>query len=126
MGIIYEKRKKSMLRFIFLSLLLLAPAPTHEHKRQAEYIYRLSSEQNILIDMPKRKSPELYPWQKECVGPCHFITKEYFRCKGSSINPPLVVHKEGKEDIRATPIVEALKNIACQFEMIKSLSIHLT
>ena len=32
---------------------------------------------------------EKYPWEKELVGRLSPITKEYFRCKGNSLNPPL-------------------------------------
>jgi hypothetical protein len=42
-----------------------------------------------------------YPWEKELVGRLHPITKEYFRCKGSSLNPPIQVALEDK----ATTIV---------------------
>ena len=44
------------------------------------------------------EEPPLYPWEREKGkgGKISPITKDYFRCKGSSLNLPLPVTKDGK------------------------------
>lgn len=62
---------------------------------QGEYIVRLHDEyrlENVPLQ-PAEQPP--YPWQKD--GDTKTITKEYIRCKGSSLNPPNIVLKDGKE-----------------------------
>lgn len=48
---------------------------------------------NLTLPSSQKQVPS-YPW--ECQRTISPITKEYFRCKGSSLNPPLPVLKEGK------------------------------
>ena len=52
-----------------------------------EYIYRLSNEHFFFIEQPEKKALEPYPWEKTLVGNLPKLTKEYFRCKGSTQNP---------------------------------------
>ena len=59
-----------------------------------EYIYRIHNENLFKIDPPVRSFPDLYPWESNYSNK---ITKDYFRCKGSSLNPPLIVQQ--KEEI---------------------------
>lgn len=40
---------------------------------------------------------EVYPWQQKYIGKLPRITKEFFRCKGSPLSPPLRVESESKE-----------------------------
>jgi hypothetical protein len=45
----------------------------------------------------ERHERELYPWELGYVGEHPRITKEYFRCKGSSVSPMRTVSREGEE-----------------------------
>jgi hypothetical protein len=60
-----------------------------------EYIMRHHDEYSMLSPAPSPATQTPYPWQKE--GVTKGITKEYFRCKGYSLNPPNIVMKDGKE-----------------------------
>jgi len=42
------------------------------------------------IEVQKRAS---YPWESKRIGPHLRITKEFFRCRGSVLNPPIQIHK---------------------------------
>lgn len=56
---------------------------------KGEYIYRHSSEVLYPLKEPRHYVRDPYPWEKVYSGRFHRITKEFFRCKGSSINPPI-------------------------------------
>lgn len=58
-----------------------------------EYIYRNHNEYLFKVEPPIKSSPALYPWQSTS---SRRITKEYFRCKGSSLNPPHIVQQKGE------------------------------
>lgn len=79
-------------------------SPTEEidqhpfYNQQGEYIYRKQSESLFDIPPPVRIPPKVYPWDKGNKGNYPKITKEYFRCKGSSLNPCRIV--SGKEEIQ--------------------------
>ena len=63
-----------------------------------EYIYRLHHEKLFTPPLPEKNPRESYPWEKQCVGNLPKITKEYFRCKGSSLNPMRSAMKNGELD----------------------------
>ncbi len=44
----------------------------------------------------ERDSPSAYPWEFVKKGKISPITKEYFRCKGSPIHPPIPIIQNGK------------------------------
>lgn len=54
-----------------------------------EYIYRAHDEEHFALEAPKRRVRERYPWEEVYIGDHVRITKEFFRCRGSSHNPPL-------------------------------------
>ena len=56
-----------------------------------EYIYRNHNE--YLFNPPKAEKIKLepYPWEKNLVANLPKITKEFFRCKGSGLNPERVI-----------------------------------
>ena len=62
-----------------------------------EYIIRQHDERHLAIPTPKLKAPPCYPWQKNATGKIQTITKEYFCCKGSNVNPPRLVLQGTKE-----------------------------
>lgn len=53
-----------------------------------EAIYRKSSDRFYSIQIPAQMVRTSYPWESEANLPR--ITKEFFRCKGSPINPPII------------------------------------
>lgn len=88
---------------IFTSLILLMGCSGMEQSEQeklrrmnaqAEFIYRTSGESQYRLEPPKQKIREKYPWEMAYIGKHPKITKEYFRCKGSSLNPPHIDHKD--------------------------------
>ena len=56
------------------------------HRNHNEYLYPLTT--------PTHHIREKYPWEMAYIGKHPKITKEYFRCKGSSTHPPHVDHKD--------------------------------
>lgn len=62
--------------------------------QKGEYIQRRSDETVANLDLPKKIPPPLYPWDKFSEGDHHPITKEFFRCKGSTLNPAHIVQKQ--------------------------------
>lgn len=62
---------------------------------KGEFINRKHSERLYSIKIPERQVRKKYPWEDTHVGNNTKITKEYFRCKGSSLNPM----RMGKEPI---------------------------
>lgn len=94
---------------IILSLLLTACSSSDrqtesELKKQnqlGEYIYRKSDESFFALNTPKPKEQPPYPWEKAQKSGLRKITKDYFRCNGSSLNPERVI-QEGNEIKRYT------------------------
>lgn len=64
---------------------------------KGEYIYRLHDEYLFVAEPPLKIAAEPYPWEKGNVGNLPKITKEYFRCKGSSLNPIKTHQEKGGE-----------------------------
>lgn len=60
-----------------------------------EYIYRNHNEYLFKIEPPIKSKPSLYPWESPSSNK---ITKEYFRCKGSSLNPPRNIQQKEKTE----------------------------
>lgn len=58
-----------------------------------EYIYRHHNEYLFKVDPPIKTPAPIYPWNNLSSSK---ITKDYFRCKGSSLNPPHVIHQKGE------------------------------
>src|SRR5262249_7116551 len=54
---------------------------------KGEYIYRLHDEYFFTPPPPEKQPLPTYPWEEGQVGALPKMTKEYFRCKGSSLNP---------------------------------------
>lgn len=67
--------------------------------QKGEYIYRIHDEYLFKIPPLEKGSKELYPWEKELEGRL-LITKDYFRCKGSNLNPYRTVVQEKGEITR--------------------------
>jgi hypothetical protein len=69
--------------------------------KKSAAIERLHDECIYCIPPPAKISLPPYPWEEEKAGPHLKITKEFFRCKGSALNPPRLVqeNKDVKEHI---------------------------
>ena len=62
---------------------------------KAEYIYRMHDEQLYSIPPAVPQPLPLYPWEESYSSALPRITKEFFRCKGSALNPVHIVDKPG-------------------------------
>ncbi len=69
-----------------------------KYNEKKEIIYRLHSEKMFPEIVSKEKKRENYPWEESSQGSVVKLTKEYFRCKGSDVNPPRRGQK-AKEEI---------------------------
>ncbi len=78
-----------------ICLLLLcscsSPDEPPAHHESGEYIYRNHNEYLFNPLPPEKVKLEPYPWEKDLVANLPKITKEFFRCKGSSLNPDRVI-----------------------------------
>src|SRR3990167_10951268 len=63
-----------------------------------EFIRRNHDEYAYALKEPEQHIREKYPWEAAYTGKHAKISKEYFRCKGSSLNPP---HNDRKDPSRA-------------------------
>ena len=79
-----------------------APLNVQREYIYGEYIYRLHDEYLFIAEPPLKRPVEPYPWEKGNVGNLPKITKEYFRCKGSSLNPQRNHQEKGSEVVRLT------------------------
>ncbi len=61
---------------------------------KGEFIHRTHNESYYTLQDPVQRQRELYPWEEAYIGTHSKITKEFFRCKGSSSNPPHADHKD--------------------------------
>lgn len=61
---------------------------------KGEFVYRNHDECHYPLEVPQRQIRERYPWEMAYIGKHSKITKEYFRCKGLSTNPPHIDHKD--------------------------------
>lgn len=85
-----------MIGFLQIFLLLLLASCQEADKaidgkilkenQKGEYLYRLSSDKTF-IPPPEAAQKPKYPWDDQTVGNIPKITKEFFRCKGSTSNP---------------------------------------
>lgn len=73
-----------------------ADKSTGERFQKGEYIYRKSDESFFAIAPQTLQKPDPYPWEQGLVGNHLKITKEFLRCKGSSLNPPRTSQEKGE------------------------------
>lgn len=66
---------------------------TSRRNVKGEYIYRQDAEHFFSPPLPHHLPATSYPWDR--AGNLQPITKEYFRCRGSALNPPLEEEGEG-------------------------------
>lgn len=63
-----------------------------KENQKGEYLYRHHDDKFYAVaPSPERAQREYYPWEQETVGNYPRITKEFFRCKGSSLNTVKII-----------------------------------
>jgi hypothetical protein len=102
---IFVKMYRVMYKFfilIFLSFFLGScsssdhpfPLEMHKQNQKGEYLYRKHDEYHFKIPPPEFVKAQQYVWETNLTGGLPKITKEYFRCKGSHLNPARIVPAE--------------------------------
>lgn len=99
------KKAKQPLLLAFCLLFLTASCSGLEDGEQrrlrrshaeGEYIYR-KAEESLYTIPPLSKTPRPdYPWEKSYIHDVPRITREFFRCRGNSLNPTRLVDKSGE------------------------------
>ena len=86
-----------------------SPAPSHSSLK-GEYIFRNHDEALVQVEpmTPQKKIP--YPWEEEHSNQYTKITKDFFRCKGSSLNPSIL--SLGKKRLPAIMIAAVRRSTA--------------
>ena len=98
MKIFFMKTLSNYLIFIFLIFNSCSSNDDqHPVSQKAEFIYRVHQEHLFPIETPKLQKQKPYPWEIGNNGNYPLVTKEYFRCKGSSLNP--VRHYQGTQGL---------------------------
>ena len=93
--------------FVALTLLLLSviigmmaskqfTRSCHRAPMASSPIFRTSDASPLIPAAIESEPIPSYPWEGPKKGKISPITKEYFRCRGSDLNPPIPVLKEGK------------------------------
>ena len=109
-NLLYNKINLNFLlkTFLFLLLLLLiigcsspekSVTPKKKPLYSVEKITRKSDAHLVNLFPPVHKQREPYPWEHGQIGSLPKITKEYFRCKGSHLNPPITDRISSQEEI---------------------------
>jgi len=99
--------------FLFLALSLTSckemqsnATTQKETKDHGEYIIRHDCEKRLDFTPPKVQEQKPYPWQenapKGLSQSLHHLNRDYFRCRGSNLNPTRVLEEKGKETERLT------------------------
>jgi hypothetical protein len=65
--------------------------------QKGEYIYRHHDEYLFTVTPPEKKTASLYPWEINNSSKYPRITKEFFRCKGNTLNPAHLIQNKGEE-----------------------------
>ena len=71
-----------------------------KQNEKGEFIYRESDEYLHRLSPPELRQIDKYPWEGKMVGNFPRITKEFFRCKGSALNPLRVDVQEDGELVK--------------------------
>lgn len=92
-----NKSLPAILLLVFLFGCGSSDDPSSSHfSYQGEYIYRMSDEHLFSVEPPHKVVLPSYPWEKDKAGDYPQLTKEYFRCNGSSLNPIRTEQQKGE------------------------------
>lgn len=95
-----EELKQREKRGILLLLAFLffvgcsTPSPSPANLPRGEYIFRNHDESVVEVEPMSPVKKGGYPWEETKDSQYPKITKEFFRCNGSSLNPPNIIHRE--------------------------------
>ena len=93
--------KKGLVLFLFLELFFTgcSSSSSPSSLSKGEYIFRHHDESLVQVEpiAPLKRAP--YPWEENRQSHYPKITKDFFRCRGSSLNPVNLFQKE-KEIVR--------------------------
>ena len=87
--------KKIVYLIVVLSVFISCSSSKRDEKQlkkknaKAEYIVRRHDTRFFPIFTPKKQTRDLYPWEDGKIDNISKITKDFFRCKGSSLNPTI-------------------------------------
>jgi len=93
-------RINCLLLFILSSLVGCSGLEKSEEKkvRERNLTIRPIQRQSDEVLFPKTSHPvkkrDPYPWEKKRIGSHLRITKEFFRCQGNVLNPPIQIHRQ--------------------------------
>lgn len=91
--------KKNLLLVLLLSSCSSSPEVTPSSlkvkNQKGEFLYRTQDENLFATVPPTKKNADPYPWENAQAGNLPQITKDYFRCKGSGLNPERLIQEEG-------------------------------
>lgn len=63
------------------------------HRFKGEYIVRHSNDSFVELKELQPEKRQAYPWEEGWVCDCPKITKNYFRCQGSALNPYRIIER---------------------------------
>ncbi len=69
-----------------------------KNHQEAEFIERLQNDRRWAALAPQKKDLPRYVWETESKTPFPSITKDYFCCRGSVMNPPRITAQSRLED----------------------------
>src|SRR4051812_27330602 len=93
------KRVLFLLLGLFLQGCSSSSSPSSSSLPKGEYLFRRYDESLVQVESMAAIKRKSYPWEEDwqCCYPK--ITKDFFRCRGSSLNPVHFAQK-GKEVVR--------------------------
>lgn len=91
-------RRNHYKAFFLVFLLLFGCSEKETKNRKAEYIYR-KNDWVFYSPLPQtKKALPQYAWDRKYCGSFPCITKEFFRCRGNSLNPAVTKQNEGSKE----------------------------
>jgi hypothetical protein len=96
-----RKLKLVLSSFLVLTCLGCSDSGSSQQNTQpltlkGEYIYRIHDECLFVPPPAEKCQPPAYPWDEGTVGTHPRITKDFFRCKGTYLNPERVVQQNNE------------------------------
>jgi hypothetical protein len=93
---------KSFFLFLLVSAFVLGCSGLEQSEQEklrrmnakGEFVLRTQDESAYALTTPAQRVRERYPWETVYSGQFPKISKEFFRCRGSSVNPPHADHKD--------------------------------
>ncbi|MBS0622647.1 MAG: DUF882 domain-containing protein [Verrucomicrobia bacterium] len=91
-----------MKKVVLSGLLFLVACSSEEQEGVREAIERKNGESYLLAPAPQRGVQPHYPWEKSFIGEHPRMTRDFFRCKGCSLNPIKIEEGEHIVDCEAS------------------------